>query len=470
MIRLAGLVGFTNEVKLTVIVLALLCVGTLALYAYAISVFFKNDLLRILGIVSAGMVMLSYEIGLYVQGTPHRTFSYAIFTALIACWYAHPRRRTLICVAGYVVGTLTVVWSAECGVIVLLGWAALHCCRALQEGRAWNWLRTVLHVVLVAVCFAAGYGLTNMFNLALGGRSIPFKQFLFPLLTDSHMEGFLEEPLYGGPAAWMSIALTLFLFICRGLSDTVLCTGRPRKDARAPALFALGALGALGVGTLAYAFSRPAYGNFYIMMPTMALCMAIIVQSALPECIAALRAASRRALPFWSTLRGSVGIITLCVLFLTNVMCVANYGSRQDRNLRFKDEYSMRCLSEAVLNQLPQDIETAAMGRGAQELYAASGLDTGVYVMDHSDITIDPNHLAHADECLAGLEGKALLICADIMKLHEESGLDGYRVFMETHDLAGPIVPPSGVGDTIFLYYVPSGYDFSTEQIVLVTG
>ena len=60
--------------------------------------------------------------------------------------------------------------------------------------------------------------------------------------------------------------------------------------------------------------------------------------------------------------------MTLCVLFLTSTLCVANYGARQTDNKRFRDEYSMNRMSDVVLEGLPKDLETAAMGRGAVEI------------------------------------------------------------------------------------------------------
>lgn len=464
-ILLARAVGFTNEVKVVVILLGALCACVVLLYAYAISVFVKNTMLRVFAIISVCLVMLSIDIGLYVQMTPHRLFPYAVFAALTAFWYAHPQRRGTVYAIGYVAAALGVVWSTECGAISALAWAALGCCSALQNKKASAWLRAAGHIAAAAAAVAGGYALTNVLNLAMGGGVISVSNFLFPLLTGSYMEGFLEEPLYAGPAAWISILLALFFLVFRGFSSTVLCTSSPRKDDRAAAYFMMGVL---GIGTLSYAFNRPAYGNFYIMMPLMSLAMAVIVQSSLPEIRPLGQRAQRRTLSFARTLRGGAGLVTLCVLFLTSALCVVNYGSRQDKNLRFRDEYSMQCMSNVVLNELPQDLETVAMGRGAVEIYASLGLDTGVHVMDYSDITIDPDDFVYADNQLAQLEGKALLICSDNMDLHREADLEGYRSFMETHTLAGTIVPPSEVEELVFEYYVPAGYDFSTDDITVL--
>lgn len=461
-ILLARAIGFTNEVKLVVILLSALCMCVVLLYAYAISVFVKNTMIRIFSIISACLVMLSIDIGLYVQLTPHRLFPYAVFAALTAFWYAHPKRRTAVSAVGYILAALGVVWSTECGAISALAWAALGCCSVLQSKKASAWLRAAGHIAAAAAAVAGGYGLTNLFNLAMGGGVISISDFLFPLLTGSYMEGFLEEPLYAGPAAWISILLVLFFLVFRGFSSTVLCTSQPRKDDRAAAYFMIGTL---GIGTLTYAFNRPAYGNFYIMMPLMSLAMGMIVQSALPEIRSLGQAAARNSLSFARTLRGGVGLVTLCVLFLTSTLCVANYGARQTDNKRFRDEYSMNRMSDVVLEGLPKDLETAAMGRGAVEIFASLGLDTIVHVMDYSDITIDPDDFVYADDQLAQLEGKALMICSDNMDMHREANLEGYRSFMETHTFAGTITPPSEVEELVFEYYVPVGYDFSTDEV-----
>lgn len=459
---LARAIGFTNEVKLTVFLLAVLCACVVLLYAYAISVFVKNGLTRAFALVSVCLTMLSLDIGLYVQVTPHRLFPYAVFAALTALWYAHPQRRAAVTAAGYAAAALGVVWSTECGAISALAWAALGCCSALQSRKPSAWLRAAGHIAAAAASVAAGYGLTNVFNLAMGGGVISVSDFLFPLMTGSYMEGYLEEPLHAGPAAWISILLALFFLVFRGFSGTVLCTSEPRKDDRAAAYFMMGVL---GIGTLSYAFNRPAYGNFYIMMPLMSLVMGTVVQSSLPEIRSLGQAEERKRLPFARSLRGGAGLVTLCVLFLTSTLCVSNFGARQIDSQRFRDEYSMMRMSDVILEGLPKDFETAAMGRGAVEIYASLGLDTIVHVMDYSDITIDPDDFAYADEQLAQLEGKGLLICSDNMDLHREANLEGYRSFMETHTFAGTITPPSEVEELVFEYYVPAGYDFSTEEV-----
>ena len=459
---LARAVGFTNEVKLTVLILALLCACVVLLYAYAISVFVKNALARAFALVSVCLAMLSLDIGLYVQMTPHRLFPYAVFAALTALWYAHPERRGAVTAAGYIAAALGVVWSTECGAISALAWAALGCCSALQSRKPSAWLRVAGYIAAAAAAVIAGHSLTNVFNLAMGGDVISVSDFLFPLTTGSYMEGYLEEPLHAGPAAWISILLALFFLVFRGFSGTVLCTSEPRKDDRAAVYFMMGVL---GIGTLSYAFNRPAYGNFFIMMPLMSLVMGTIVQSSLPEIRSLGQAEERKRLPFARSLRGSVGLVTLCVLFLTSTLCVANFGARQIDGQRFRDEYSMMRMSDVILEGLPKDFETAAMGRGAVEIYASLGLDTIVHVMDYSDITIDPDDFVYADNQLAQLEGKGLLICSDNMDLHREANLEGYRSFMETHTFAGTITPPSEVEELVFEYYVPVGYDFSTDEV-----
>ena len=461
-ILLARAVGFTNEVKLTIFLLAALCAIVAVLYAYAISVFVKNALVRAFAVVSVCLAMLSLDIGLYVQLTPHRLFPYAVFAALTAFWYTHPKQRGAVTAAGYIAAALGVVWSTECGAISALAWAALGCCSALQSRKPSAWLHAAGHLAAAAAAVVGGYCLTNAFNLAMGGGVISVSDFLFPLMTGSYMEGYLEEPLYGGPAAWMSILLVLFFLVFRGFSGTVLCTSAPAGDDRAAAYFMIGVL---GIGSLSYAFNRPAHGNFYIMMPLMSLAMGMIVQSALPEIRSLGQAAARNSLSFARTLRGGVGLVTLCVLFLTSTLCVANYGARQTDNKRFRDEYSMNRMSDVVLEGLPKDLETAAMGRGAVEIFASLGLDTIVHVMDYSDITIDPDDFVYADDQLAQLEGKALMICSDNMDMHREANLEGYRSFMETHTFAGTITPPSEVEELVFEYYVPAGYDFSTDEV-----
>lgn len=451
-------VGVHNEVRIVILALAALQGLSVLLYGYALRVFLKNRFVRLLSLAAVCAAPLSLESGVYVQTFPHRTFPYAVMAALLALWYQRGARpgakRRGLCAAGYAFCALAVVWSTECGVVCALTWAALHCCSAIQEKGLRPWARVPAHLAAAAASAAGGYALTCCLNLLAGGGWIPVREFLFPMMTEQYMTGFLEVPLPAGPAAWMPITAALLFFLGLGVSGTALYSAQPQKSPASAVCFALAVL---GLGTLTYAFNRPAYGNFYTMLPLTALLMGLQVQLALPHLRALLQsdAPARRALPFAQGLAGGLGAVALSVLMLLGLYAWANYGAAQEKRQPFRDEYSMECLRAFLSETAPRERFTA-VGRGALEICASMGWDNGLPAMDYSDITIAPEHLAYADELLAGLDGQDVLFEESALQAHADAGLPGYRHFLECHVLAEEVPIPGEVSDLKLFYFVPA--------------
>lgn len=449
-LKLARALGITNMVKVFMLLMAALKVLILICVAYALWIFVKNNLIRILALTAAGYAMIGVEFGIYLQLNPHRTIVSAIFMAMAAFLAAHPQHEKKICAVGYIISVALIIWSTECGMVALICWAAIFCCRALQQKSPRAWLAVALHLALCAASFLAAVGLVDLYNLALGGSMLSLSSFLFPLLTQSYMTGFLEQPLFSGLSQWVFMISLFLLFVCKGLFTTVLCCKVPQDSLKNAIYFGLGAI---GLGSITYALNRPTYGNFFIALPLTALLLAILADRALPEITAVLHKETRKALEPSSGIIGHIGVIVLCVLFVLTLLTVANYGSRQDRRQPLHDEYSMTDMSKYIDDNF--SLDTVALGRGALELFAAKGLDTGLHVMDYSDITISPAQFAYADSLLGALDGKCLLTTDEVMQLHMDAQLGGYDAFMQTHVLDQKIVPSPEVSDLIFYYYVP---------------
>lgn len=456
-LRLAFLLGKMDLLRVFMLLEALLQGAIVLLYAYVLKVLIQNSALRIAALFGVCFTSLSMEYGIYVQMMPHRALPYAVLAALVAWWYDKPLLRKRICVFGYFVCALLIVWSTECGVVATLAWAALSCAYVLQKKGLCSWGAVAAHLAACVASFWGALGIVQLCNLAMGGQMLSVQDFLFPLLTKSYMQGYLEQPLYAGPAAWVSISAVLFFFLAKGLSSFSLFHKTSQKNARSAVCFALGAL---GLGTLTYAFNRPAYGNFYLTMPLMAVLLAMLAQAALPEAEATLSHGIFAKRTFSQTVTGCAGLTVLCVMGLQMLFGIANYGSRQDRRLPLKDTYSIECLTAYAVEtaenvkQLYQT-DIVAMGRGAQAVYASLGWQTGAYVMDYSDITISPWQLQYADDFLGTLDGRCLLIDEDAMAIHAEANLQGYQRFMRTHTLAENETPPSEVTGLKLALYVP---------------
>lgn len=452
--KIAQAIGLHNEVMLVMLALASLQGISVLLYAYVLRVFIQNRFLRILGLAAVCMAQVSLQQYIYIQVYPHRTFPYAVMAALLALWFSKKDRRLFICVIGYLASAIIVIWSTECGIVCALTWAALHCCAAIQKNGSFPWVKVCAHFIALFASVAGGYMLTCCLNLLCGGAWISIREFIFPLMTKSYMTGFLEKPLAAFPSAWVPITATLLYFLGIGLSDTVLCTRQPGKTSASAVSFALGVL---GLGTLTYTFNRPAYGNFYIMLPLMSILMCLLVQRTVPQLCLFLENGIPKAnkLSLWDGLRGGIGAVLLSVLLLLGILGMTNYGAAQEKRLPYRDLYSLEYM-KVFFAQMTSPEDCTAIGRGALEICAALGWDNGLPVMDYSDITIDPAHLAYADNLLASLDGKCVLFEASAFALHETGGMPGFEHFLEHHIQAETIIPPSEVSDLSFYYFVPA--------------
>lgn len=454
--KITQIIGRNNEVLLVLMVLAALQGISVLLYAYVLRILIDNRFLRILGLMSVCMAPLSLEDTLYVQTYPHRTFPYAVMVALLTLWYSKKEKRRFITAAGYLASAVILIWSTECGVICAVTWAALHCCAAIQEKGLLPWAKVAAHFGALFTSIAGGYALTCLLNLLCGGAWIPVREFLFPLMTDSYMTGFLEEPLAAFPAAWVPITATLLYFLGIGLSGTVLCTRYPEKE---PSFAVYFAMGVLGLGTLTYAFNRPTYGNFYIILPLMSVLMCLLVQRNRSLLCSYMENGISTAKDFslWDGFCGGIGTVLLSVLLLLGVFATTNYGAMQQKRQPYRDYYSIEFMQD-WLTETASPENFTAIGRGSLEICASLGWENGFPVMDYSDITINPAHLAYADSLLESLDDQCVLFEASAYQTHEESGLPGLDHFLENHIQTETMFPPSEVSDLSFYYFVPVSY------------
>ena len=129
----------------------------------------------------------------------------------------------------------------------------------------------------------------------------------------------------------------------------------------------------------------------------------------------------------------------------------------QQKRQPYRDFYSIEFMQDYLVQTASPENFTA-IGRGALEICATLGWNNGFPVMDYSDITINPAHLAYADKLLESLDDQCVLFEASAYQTHEESGLPGFEHFLANHIQTETMFPPSEVSDLSFYYFVPVSY------------
>lgn len=428
-LKIARLIGINNIYKVFCLVMSFIGFLSIALNAYTIQVFIKNKIVRIICIIAIGLPILAMHMTAYLQVNPHRIFVISLIMALIALAVKKNIFSKKICIFGYIICIISVIWNTEMGIFALVTWSIFYCCIELQEKKANVVTKIVFHIVLIIICFFIAISVVNIYNLINGGSINSIKTFMFPLFTNSYMN-FLEVPLTRILTPWMFMISTLLLFFAKGISSTIICRKGNAENPRAAAYLAISVL---GLSSITYAFNRPAYFNFDIIYYLIILLIGIEIQHSM-RAVKVIFCEKKFATI--NAITAGLGIIALCIVFTLSLGCISNLGSATEKREISKSKSSLNDLSSfagSINSTISSD--TVGIGIGVVELYSMLGKDTKIYTMDYSDIVINQDLYNYADDILGRLQNKSVLTSSYSLKIHEELQLQGYSKFLKTHRL-----------------------------------
>ena len=428
LLKLAWAFGVRDLVTAYMVISAGISGLTVCLLGVSICRTVKNTWIRILGIIASGYIFTSRLTGVYHQLYPHRIFPIAVIMLMMTFWL-RAEKKGRVNLVGYLTCMLMTLWNTECGIVGTVAWAGMNVCRILQHPGKESWGRALLHIAAVAGTFAISVLACGLINLALGGSMLSVSEFLFPLLNHGYMQGTLEAGLPECPSAWMSIMAALLGWVGVGLADTILCHRGGKQSSGTAWCFGMAVF---GLGILTYAINRPAYGNFFIIMPIMAVLMAATADRAFPPEREILRSGVKKdSSRFLSACAGSM---CCCVLFLIAVSSIINAPFKSERQEMYRDP-SHR---ESIVREMERYGEASdyAAGMGAASAFGLMGWDPKIYTLDISDIDIVPGAVEELCEQIRRIpENKTLFISSDAMAEMDELP----KSFLESHTLAGTI-------------------------------
>ena len=292
------------------IMIALVGVVTDMTMLYCIHHLVEKNWLRLLFAMAVPVVPFAYRQTNYWQLQPHRL----VFPVLLAAYMlACPRTQERIelkskaFLGGWILCMLSVLWNTESGLFCIVGWCA-GCLVCWWQQEVWyagiQWKRYAIMVASAVVAIFGAIGITNLYNLACGGKPI-FKIFFYPLYRSSYMDNDIGYPIRLGIRPWLFILLLLMATLAWALFHTTVM-GKKNPNRKAP--FAA-CLATLGLVSFSYYANRSAWMNLEICLPEVLLCLCLLIQSAVGK-----DSFGNRVRGLWKTLRDSAGLISLLVL------------------------------------------------------------------------------------------------------------------------------------------------------------
>ena len=411
--------GFHNIFKAYMILSSALIVATLLIWIRILTWNVKKPFILLLGIFAICHINAARIVYMFHQLYPHRSFPVAVTALMIALWYkTNGKRRKMITIIGYFVSMLLIIWSVEFGIFSLVSWTALHICSSFQTKEAKNIWTILIHLMAIPIVFMCAVGLCGGINILFGGEMLSVYDFVFPLLVKEHMIGFHELPLPNYPSAWMSIVFLVLCFLGFGLQKTLLYTSDCKKSDQTAACFSIAVL---GLGSLTYPINRPAYTEFFIILPMAGLFMAILADAYSSD----IRNFFNKVKNKNQVFQGSLGGLSMFVLIVLMISTVINIPHKLKEYEPYKNTQT---IDETItwITDLEDRPNALAMGNIMGFLYAYLGWDPGFYHMDSSNFHINPNSRQEIIEKAKYLDGTSVFISNDI-------NYDLPQEFVETH-------------------------------------
>ena len=412
--------GAHNIYKVYMLSSSLLSVCILLIWIRILYWNVKNPLLLLAGIFTVCHINAARIVYLFHQLYPHRALPVALTALLLSLWFrSKGKRRLFVTICGYITGTLLIIWNTEYGIFSVVSWAALHICSAFQSKSKKNILGILIHFTAIPLTFCAAVVFCGLINCMFGGEMIPVRDFLFPLLNPGHMVGYHELPLPPQPSAWMFILMLVFAFLGYGLKDTIFCNADGKRSDQTAACFALAVL---GLGSLSYPINRPAYTEFYIILPVAGLLMAITAQSFWQKMHLIFR--PTRENTAGGLLRGYIGFLSFFILVLLTLSTIINIPHKINEYKRYKNTENIDSVVEWMDSQ--DDDHALAIGNTAGFFYAYLGRDPRFYYMDTSNYHINEKSYEELIENMKYLEGQSVFTANDVQ-------YDLPQEFLDTH-------------------------------------
>ena len=353
---------------------------SILLFAFVLNYFAKNDVIYYLGLLAIGEeYFMLMQGGVYMQVHPHRMIFPVLILALALMEHKRGKNYNVIAISAI---ALSVVWSTEVGLVIMIAFALYRWVQAVMDGERLTLCKMLLLVqklvIFSLIPFFIAYLIVYGYNMLAAGTGLSIKEFLFPLVSDRGYIGNIELELPNVTHAWIGTTV-LFLSV---FAFTLLQILFPKnKEFENKPFYFL--LSVMSLGLMLYYINRPVEGSMFIVLFNMLILQVIILEK------------TQQVYKIWKEdAKGVFGkpdrifllalrVITVLILFVMafdSVYSMPRAWSVAKETIWDTDD--LEEFAQYIWEQIPPD--ATAFGEGVPELMAMIDRDTHLHTTEWS--------------------------------------------------------------------------------------
>lgn len=366
-VKLLQLTGI-NQWEAVTLAIAVFGGCTFALEYWILSKIIENDVVFVLAVVGSAVVSVQIYHGQYYQMLPHRYVFQAVILAGITA--AGKKDGKIFNAFMWVMAGTAIVWNTETGIVCALVWMLGSMYMELRSQAKYSAAVICRGLVRFSLAVIGAYGFVNLYNLAVGGNTISFVTFLYPLGSESYQVEGLQLPLQ---LPWAGYFLPILILLCLlgYYFERVI-----KLEVNGIQLVVIMAA-VLGIGVYTYYMNRAATTNAAIVSFPFIVALSYIIDKSVAKGELKINK-ERMALQMSS-------FMCLIIMVSMALSTVSTFGATlTEKNQSVYETESLNQFVEEVREKVPED--AVAFGGGTAQLYAYMDRSTGIYIADWEDL------------------------------------------------------------------------------------
>ncbi len=366
-VKFLQLTGMNQWIAVT---LSIAIIGgcTFALEYWVFNEIIENDAVFILAVVGSAVVSVQIYHGQYYQMLPHRFVFPAVTLAGITM--AGKRKGKLFRVFMWIMMGLAIVWNTETGVVCALVWMLGNIYMDAKVCTKYTLKSVCCNLIGLILVITGAYGFVNLYNLVVGGNTISFAEFLYPLGSKAYQIENLQLPLQKPWAGYFFPIMVLLCVLGYFLERIVLITVDGVQ-----LIVIMAAI--LGIGVYTYYMNRAVNTNATIVSFPFIVVLSYIVDRVMKKD------------PLIAERKCTVFKISafLCLIVMVSMVLstVSTLGvTLTEKNQTIYETESLNQFMTEIQGKIPED--TVAFGAGTALLFAYMNRSTGIYIADWEDL------------------------------------------------------------------------------------
>lgn len=343
---------------------------------WCISQMVKNDMIYIIAVLANAVVSFQVYSNQYYQMMPHRYLFQAIVLSGCILAFRKPSSAKFRILMWSLTG-LAMVWNIETGIVVTIVWYIGAVYLDGKEKKSYSFRMIFLNGCYAIAAFLGGFGLVNLYNLAVGGNIISISTFIYPIGSQSFPIDMLELTLMKPDNGYFMVIALMLGIIGFYFFESVYIRLNERK-------YTAFLAAVMGLGVFTYYMNRAVTTNATIVCFSMVILLAYLCDRFVPFAGAKKengKIKRWRVLVDFAKVESVVGAFCLIILSGLALASVSTAGA----TLKYKTitAWDTEALSEFLIEakeKIPGD--AVAFGKYTPQLYALLDRKSGIYIAE----------------------------------------------------------------------------------------